>query len=301
MGSTVFFESSSELAKLTNTFKVDSVATDPTTVSLIITTPAQVSTTYTYAASEITKTSTGVFTKSISCTEDGTWTYEWVGTGAASDNASGTWQVFPTHLGKLYATVEALKSRFADTVTTDDFEYHQACYAAARAVEQICQRVFYRTTSEARTFVADNLYCLKLGDFNDLVSVSAITTDDGGDGTFETTWLSTDYQLLPHNPGAAPEQRPYTEIKAVGSRTFPKPSGPLTRDDRVKVTGVWGWPSVPFAVKEASLILAADFFKLKDAPFGVAGFGEFGQIRVRENQRVMSLLGPYRKYAVLVG
>lgn len=291
---TVSFESSSELAKLTNTFKVDSVATDPTTVSLIITTPAQVSTTYTWAASEITKTSTGVFTKNITCNEDGTWTYEWVGTGAASDDTAGTWEVFPTQLGKLYATVEALKSRFGDTVTTDDFEYHQACYAASRAVEQICQRVFYRTTSEARTFVADNLYCLKLPDFNDLVSVSAITTDDGGDGTFETTWSSTDYQLLPHNPSAAPERRPYTEIKAVGSQTFPKPSGSLTRDDRVKVTGVWGWPAVPFAVKEAALILAADFFKLKDAPFGVAGFGEF-------DMRVMSLLGPYRKYAVLVG
>jgi hypothetical protein len=40
---------------------------------------------------------------------------------------------------------------------------------------------------------------------------------------------------------------------------------------------------------------------LKDAPFGVAGFGEFGAVRVRNNPRAMALLQPYRRLPVLVG
>ena len=50
---------------------------------------------------------------------------------------------------------------------------------------------------------------------------------------------------------------------------------PWSHQDRIQVTGVFGWPAVPLAVKQAALIAAADLFRLKDAPFGVAGFGEF--------------------------
>jgi hypothetical protein len=299
MSSTVFYESASELATLTNTFKVGVTPTDPTTVTLTITTPSQVSTPYTYAASQITKSSTGVYTKDIACTEAGEWTFEWVGTGAASDDEAGTWSVHPTSMGKLYATPAALKSRFGITDTNDDYEIHQACFAAARSVEQICERVFYRSQSEARTFVPCDKYVLDLPEFNDLVSVTAVATDTTGDGTFETSWASSDYQLLPHNT-SGPEAKPYTKVKAVGSYSFPIPTTTLARDDRVQITGVWGWSKVPYSVREASLILAADYFKLKDAPFGVAGLGEFGTIRVRENPRVMSLLGPYKRNLFLV-
>jgi hypothetical protein len=59
------------------------------------------------------------------------------------------------------------------------------------------------------------------------------------------------------------------------------------------VTGVFGWPAVPANVKQAALIAAADLFRLKDAPFGIAGFGEFGVVRVQANPRVMSLLRRY--------
>jgi hypothetical protein len=297
--STVFYESASELAKLTNTFSVAGTPTDPTTVTLTITTPSQVSTPYTWAGGTVTRTSAGVFTKDIACTEAGEWTFEWAGTGAASDDEAGTWSVHPTSMGKLYATPAALKSRFGISDTNDDYEIHQACFAAARSVEQICERVFYRSQSEARTFVPCDKYVLDLPEFNDLVSVTAVATDTTGDGTFETSWTSSDYQLLPHNT-SGPEAKPYTKVKAVGSYSFPIPTTTLARDDRVQITGVWGWGKVPYSVREASLILAADYFKLKDAPFGVAGLGEFGTIRVRENPRVMSLLGPYKRNAMLV-
>lgn len=199
-----------------------------------------------------------------------------------------------------YVSVEELKSRLTITTQNHELQASQACTAASRAIEQHCNRFFYQTDSEARTFAACDPYKLKLGAFNDLVSVSSLETDAAGDGTFETTWASSDYQLLPHNPGSAPETRPYTKIRAVGSRTFPVPLSVAARHDRVQITGVWGWPAIPAAVTQAARILAGELFVMKDAPFGVADFGEQGLIRVRENPRLMSLLSPYRFQPVLV-
>lgn len=89
----VFYQSPSELATITNTFYVDNVATDPTTVTLTVLAPGGTSTSYTYAASQITRTGTGAYSKDIACTIAGTWAYVWTGTGTASDVAAGTWIV----------------------------------------------------------------------------------------------------------------------------------------------------------------------------------------------------------------
>ena len=54
-------------------------------------------------------------------------------------------------------------------------------------------------------------------------------------------------------------------------------------------------------VRRASLMLAIDFFKLKDAPFGVAGFGDYGPMRVMENPTVAGMLRRYIRSRVKVG
>ncbi|HEU4543468.1 MAG TPA: hypothetical protein VFR23_20215 [Jiangellaceae bacterium] len=302
MGATVFYESANELATLTNTFSVSGTPTDPTTVSLTVTTPAGVATTYTYALAEITKSGTGVYTKDIACTADGTWQYVWTGTGAASDVTAGTWTVFNTELQKLYCSIEELKSRFglASTDTVDDFEMKLAIESASREIDDHCDRHFWRGTS-TRTFVPDSAYCCSMPSHNDIVSITTLKTDTDGDGVFETTWATTDYQLLPYNALTQhAEPRPYTSIKAIGSYTFPTSYSTLARDDRVEIVGVFGWPQIPSNVKQACLIIAAETLKLKDAPFGVAGFGEFGAVRVRDNPKAAKLLRPYEKYPVLV-
>jgi hypothetical protein len=43
----------------------------------------------------------------------------------------------------------------------------------------------------------------------------------------------------------------------------------------------------------ATLLLAADLFKLKDAPFGIAGSADFGQVRVQAGSQVELLITPY--------
>lgn len=73
--------------KITGTFSVSSVNTDPTTITLNVMTPAGVSTAYTYALSQVTKSATGIYYKNVQLTSSGNWTYNWVGTGTVADTS----------------------------------------------------------------------------------------------------------------------------------------------------------------------------------------------------------------------
>lgn len=303
MGASVFYESSSELARLSNTFTVSGAPTDPTTVTLTLTSPSGTSSSYTYAAAQIIKDSVGVYHKDVTCSEAGEWTYQWVGTGAATDTTVGTFTVQEATLGRLYATVDALKSRLslAPTDRVDDYELHSACFAASRAIEQHTQRVFWRSApGTVRTFVPEYVDSLTLPPFCEVVSVSEVAIDTAGDGTYSTVWTSGQYQLWPVNTGAGPEAQPYTEIRPTGSTAFPNLSPAATRRNRVRVTGVYGWPSVPHPIRQAALMLAQEIFKSKDTVGGVAGFGEFGVVRVQRNPLLDSLVGPYQRYPVVL-
>lgn len=78
---------------ITNTFSVSGVPTDPTTISLAVTDPAGATTTYTYALGQITRVSTGVYSKQITVATAGDWLYVWTGTGAAADVQDGAFHV----------------------------------------------------------------------------------------------------------------------------------------------------------------------------------------------------------------
>jgi hypothetical protein len=297
MSSQIFFESATELATLTNTFEVDDVPTDPSTVTLTVTPPSGTATSYTYAASEITKVGTGQYRKDIACTEDGVWLYLWIGTGTAADVVAGTWLVSSTDLQNLYCTPEMLKGRTGITDNHDDAEILGACMATARWIdEDYCERFFYRYTATLVLPAAD-LYCLKIPD---LVSVTTLKTDEDGDGVFETTWSASDYQLRPVNAQALLVKKPYTEIKAL-ARTFPVVSyAPGVRVERVEIVGVWGWPAVPAPITEAAKILAGDYLKLGGMAFGVAGYGDYGAVRARMSSPAMKMLDPFRLHPVLM-
>jgi hypothetical protein len=198
-----------------------------------------------------------------------------------------------------YTSVEELKSRLNITDTVSDFELELAVQAAARAVESYCGRFFYQI-AETRTYVPYDLYELPV---DDLVSVTSMATDQDGDGVFEQSWVAgTDFQLSfgiwEFNANVTGEARPYTHIRAInavgGGKFFPY-TWPFSRLDRIQIVGVWGWPAVPYRVKQAALQIASELFKLKDSPFGLAGTSEFGMVRLPRggNPYVASLLCDY--------
>lgn len=294
MTATVFYSGAAEFATLQNVFKVNGVATDPTAVTCTVTDPTGAVTVHSFAGAapaDVTKASTGTYQLQVSCTTAGVWLYAWTGTGVASDVQEGTWTV-TTIDGTLYCTVEELKSRLGITDTADDFELILAVQAACRSIDEITGRYFWRG-SDTRTYVPQSIY---RQDLDDLVSVTTLKVDRDGDGTYEETWTSgTDYQLevAPghYNVAAKGEQWPYTGFSIIGPKFIPV-VWPWSHQDRIQVTAVFGWPAVPLAVKQAALIASADLFRLKDAPFGIAGFGEFA-VRIQSNPRVMALVKRY--------
>jgi len=289
MTATVFFTDGNEFATLQNVFSVNGVPTDPTVTTLTITDPTGATTT-----PSVTHVSTGTFTANVACTITGIWTYLWEGTGTASDAIAGTWTVTTVALNQRYCSVEELKSRLAITTTGDDFELQLAVESACRSIDEICGRYFWRGT-DTRTYVPESIWRLNT---DDLVSVTTLKVDRDGDGVYEETWTSgTDYALevnpYHYNTAAKGEPWPYTIVTAInGGRLFPF-VWMWAHLDRIQVTGVYGWPAVPSAVKQATLILASDLLRRKDAPFGVAGFSEFGVVRIQQQPIILQLLRRY--------
>jgi len=289
VSATVFYQDANEFATLQNIFKISGVPTDPTTVTLTITDPTGAT-----SAPSVTHVSAGTYTANVACTVAGVWTYLWEGTGTASDAVAGTWTVVTVALGQNYCTVEELKSRLGITDTSDDFELGLAAAGASRAIDEITGRYFWRGT-DTRTYIPESISRQSL---DDLVSVTSLKVDRDGDGVFEETWTQgTDYALEvapgKYNAAAKGEQWPYTAAQVItGGKLFPF-TWMWSHLDRIQVTGVFGWPAVPLNVKNAAIIAGAQIFRIKDAPFGVAGFGEFGVVRVQSNPQVMWLLHRY--------
>lgn len=194
-----------------------------------------------------------------------------------------------------YAEVADLKTRLEISVTTYDDQIEEVLGTASREIEGWCGRQFNDAgATSARIYEPATCSRVEVDDFSTTTGLEVAT---GIDGTFGTSWSASEWVLYPVNGIVGGLSGwPYRELVSVGGRSFPVGYGRPT----VQVTARWGWAQVPQPVKQATLIIAAELLKLKDAPFGVAGFGEFGAVRIRDNPRARSLLSPYRRDSLLV-
>ncbi len=115
-----------------------------------------------------------------------------------------------------YVTLDYLKSAgiLNITGTGDDTRIRRLIEDVSRIVDRYCNRHFY-ALAVTRKFDGDGGLTLLIPD---LISVdsSGLKTDDDKDRTFETTWATTDYLLLPSNADPTtrenPESRPYWKV-----------------------------------------------------------------------------------------
>ncbi|NBS93333.1 MAG: hypothetical protein EBT27_06340 [Betaproteobacteria bacterium] len=191
-----------------------------------------------------------------------------------------------------YALLSEFKAAVNITDSTDDSALQSVLDATDTLIDLYCDRkTGFGTATETRYYTAENYqYCLT----DDLVSITTLQTDDDANGTYETTWTSgTDYVLAPRN--AALDGFPYTEIDT--SVTWPR-NFPKDVYLGVKVVGVFGFPSVPAAVKQAEIIQAGAVWNSRTAPFGVIGSADLGGIlrmsRALHPEAAL-ILEPYRK------
>lgn len=187
-----------------------------------------------------------------------------------------------------YATLADVKAALKITDNMDDSLLEIAVESASRLIDGYTGRYFYNAGTATRNYAANDSYTVTIDDLQSLSELA--TTDEVGNDY--TTWTANDYQLEPLNGLSNGLTQPYTSIRAVKQYVFPF----LADRALVKVTGVWGWASIPTAVKQATILQASRIFKRNDSPLGVAGFGDMGVVRVgaRLDPDVQHLVDPYR-------
>jgi hypothetical protein len=194
-------------------------------------------------------------------------------------------------LGDNYATRTELKARLNIGDTTDDTLLDAALAAASRGIEKFCRRQFNDAgTATARVYYPLHNKLVIVDDFHTEAGL-VVKTDTDDDGVFDQTWNAADYLLEPLN-GVQDGITgwPYWRIRAVEYLRFDR----LGERPPVQVTAQWGWAAVPAPIKESCLALSEEVFKMKDSPYGIAGFGDF-VVRIRDNPKIAGMLTSYRK------
>jgi hypothetical protein len=246
----------------------------------------------------VVSTAWSIAATDVSTLIDGTLIYEATATDGSA-KAFAARAADKNTLETLYISIAEFRSYIHDPSVLDTGPAANAISAACREVDGICGRSFYQSTS-VRYFWPDSYYCCQIDDLATTTGL-IVQTDTGYDGTYaQTLTINTHFVPEPRNQTQGGVTGwPYTELTSVlTSQWFP-----IRRygfRETVKVTGTWGWAAVPDPVKQATFVIAAQLYKLGDAPFGNAGFGEFGVMRVREIPIVGQLLGPYSKTAGVV-
>lgn len=190
-----------------------------------------------------------------------------------------------------YASLNEVKAALRITDSIDDTLLEMATESASRLIDGYAARIFYNAGTATRYYVAQDDFVVEVDDLAN--GTVTITTAQDADGVFDTTWGTDDYQLEPLNGVLDGMAWPYTTIRAVGDYLWPISGG----EALVKVTGTFGWPAVPVAIKQACIIQASRIYKRLDSPTGIVGFGDLGAIRVSSqlDPDVAQLVGPYRR------
>jgi hypothetical protein len=121
-----------------------------------------------------------------------------------------------------------------------------------------------------------------------------LKTDTSGDRTYADTFASTDYELWPLTGP------PYQEI-----RGWPTGNLLFTPGRYVQVVGTFGCVvdnQPPVEVRQATLLLAARYFKRGEAPFGILQSTDLGQFTrlSQSDPDVATLLAPWKLAALWV-
>ena len=190
-----------------------------------------------------------------------------------------------------YATLVQVKAALRITDSVDDTLIEMARESASDLIDGYCGRTFTTSGTVTRVFAPADDYVLQTDDIAG--TALTITSSTGADGVFDVTWKTTDYQLEPLNGVSNGQAVPFTRIRAIQDYLWPTAGGEAT----VRVTGVYGFPSVPIVVTQATVLQASRIFTRLQSPLGVAGFGEMGVVRVTRalDPDVAALVEPYRR------
>jgi hypothetical protein len=189
-----------------------------------------------------------------------------------------------------YATLAQVKAALRITDSVDDALLEMAIESGSRAIDGYANRSFYSQGSAVRIFTPNDNF---LTEIDDLVTLTLLETKTDDDSDFDTIFAADDYQLEPLNGRVDGLAVPFNFIRAVGDYLFTQ----FEQEATVRVTGVWGWPSVPISITQATVIQSSRIYKRLDSPLGVAGVSDIGIMRIsnRLDPDVAQLVDPFRR------
>jgi hypothetical protein len=168
-----------------------------------------------------------------------------------------------------YATLADVKAAARITDTIDDALLEIAIESSSRDLDAYTERVFYSTgaTAVARVYIPQDIYLVET---DDIISVTSVKSDSNGNGTFDVTWETSDFQLEPLNGRAGGIDTPATRIRAIGQYLWPvyEPRNVNSNQASVQVTGVFGFATIPSAIKQATILASLRAYKRYESPTG---------------------------------
>lgn len=234
------------------------------------------------------------WTATVTYTMAGWWLLEWTitGTGAGTEFERVFVPDSPTAgTPPVYATLEQLKltlTKDRNALVDREELLNQALLGASRGIDAYCGRRFYRDSAAVARTLQPRLRTVRTGD-GDLLLIDDLATTSGlivEVGSVATGWTAVaSYETSPDT--ALYDGWPVTGLLAAAGTWSP------TATSRARITGRWGWPSIPDVVVQATLMQAARLYRRKDSPEGVSGSSEWGLIRVPNmDPDVRALLAP---------
>lgn len=186
-----------------------------------------------------------------------------------------------------YASLAELKELLTVTDVARDSLLTRLLTVASQDIEEHCSRRFYLDSSAtARVYTTrGRIPCPDRFIVDDIGNLTGLVVETGYAGGSYSTLAAGDIDTQPDN--AIVRGRAVTSLL----RRVDWETGDTYR---VRVTAKWGWPAVPPAVKQATLMWAQKLFRRKDSSEGVAGVNDWGPIRVVANDPDMArLLAPF--------
>lgn len=215
----------------------------------------------------------------------------WTGTDSDAEEVTAVETISVTTAvldGDSYATLAQFKRRLGipDSKTTSDLDLQDKLDGATEDINRWCGRAFWRQEDAS-------IRSYRVGrtgvDTDDFWSSDDLSITPYLGATAGTPWTVAGVALEPLN-GVVDGMTgwPYRRIAYGWSMASFYSAG------LVQVSARWGWAEVPKPVVTACMLIAAMDNKAGDAPFGVAGFGDYA-LRIRANPMAEEKLRPFVK------
>lgn len=202
-------------------------------------------------------------------------------------------------IGDAYITADELRDylQIQAGVTEFDTRLADSAASASREVEQYCGRQFNKAAvASSRIFEIERRRKVAVDDFH---TTSGLVIEEGdGLGSWSEIPSGT-YIPAPYDGVVDGLPWPYYRLEFPGHLLL---ASTRYQTRLLRVTAQWGWPAVPATIKQATFQIAAQTFRLAEAPLGVTGNTQYGGVvRVQDLPQVGAKLARYLVDPILVG